>query len=174
LSSLLKKCDPESIEGLVLAVIPHISWLLDDKIGHYSVQELLQPKFAAHRSAVHRELLLGSSSLMFTEKHRKVVLLAATEHASNQKLLNDLLLDLSSDIQKLRKAVSSRSSANVLLLALASIRSPETHIRVSEATLRLFDSGATGRGATEEEAGATGWFVQMMSQFMTLREQRSE
>jgi len=174
LSSILKRCELEEIEGLVLAVIPHIGWLLDDKIGNYSVQELLQPKFARHRSAIDRELLGSPPGLMFTEKHRRVVLLVATEHASNEKLLADLVSGLCSDTPQLKRAISSRCSANILLLALASISSPQLYTRVSEATLQLRDSSATDRGATDEEARSVEWFFLKMSQLMDLREMRSE
>ena len=175
LSSILNRCELESSEGLLLAIIPHINWFLDDKIGNYSVQELLQPKFAAHSRAIHRGLLSNPSFLMFTEKHRKPVLLAATEHPSNEKLLTNLVLDLCADIQNFKKVISSRCSSNILLITLASIGSPEVHNRVFEAALFLNSSGPTARGGMiSEEPGSIEWFVGMMNEFLKLKEKHRE
>lgn len=175
LSSILYRCELESSKGLILAIIPHINWLLGDKIGNYSVQELLQPKFAAFSPTIHREMLSNPSFLMFTEKHRKVVLLAASEHLSNEKLLTNLVLDLCADIQAFKKVVSRRSSSNILLITLASIGSPEVHNRVFEAALILKSSGPTARGEMiNEEPGSIEWFVSMMNEFMKLKEKQSE
>ena len=116
-SSILNRCSPERLQKLVQVLHQNIWWLIDDKIGNYSVQELLSKKFDGLNRPVVDQLLKNPLS-MFTCKNRSAVLLNALEKGESSDFVTRMVFALTTDQALLLNLLFHKSTLAVLTEAI--------------------------------------------------------
>ena len=137
-SSLLNRCGLDIVSGIVRFVQHNIWWLVDDKIGNYSVQELFEVKFVKywkssfdHLNRYHVSVLDGKylPKILFVKLIRYDVLqymeidyLYRQEEQYHRAYFTDLLIIslnfIFNDAELLRKALNEERSNKLLLLSI--------------------------------------------------------
>ena len=116
-SSILNRCSAERLQKLVEVLYLNIWWLIDDKIGNYSVQELLSKKFDGLNRPVVDQFLKTPLS-MFTCKNRSAVLLNALEKGESSDFVTGIVFVLTTDQALLLNLLFHKSTLSVLTEAI--------------------------------------------------------
>ena len=118
LSSLLQKCSLSRLSGILAGLVNKIWWLADDKIGNYSVQVLLTPKFESLLPSVIDELFSEVPLTLLTSKFKQIVTLKSLDYPNQEYFHSQTLLEIMKQETFVDLALSSPQSAWLLLALL--------------------------------------------------------
>jgi hypothetical protein len=135
-SSILNRCSPERLEKLIEVLHQNIWWLIDDKIGNYSVQELLSKKFDGRNNPAVEQLLKNPISL-FTCKNRSALLLNALEKGESSDFVCRIVFALMNDQALLLNLLFHKSTLAVLTEAINKLPAAQLKQVVQRICMRL-------------------------------------
>ncbi len=147
LSSLLQKCSLGRLSGILAGLVNKIWWLADDKIGNYSVQVLLTPKFRSLHTSVVQELLSETPLTLLTSKFKQIVTLKSLEYPLQGYFHSHLLQKIMKQESSVELALSTLQSA-WLLLALLCLSSDERVVEWLKQVLAVSNRKETPTGQT--------------------------
>jgi hypothetical protein len=118
LSSLLQKCSLIRLSGVLAGLANKIWWLADDKIGNYSVQVLLTPKFQSLHPTVVKELLSEAPLTLLSSKFKQIVTLKSLDYPLQDYFHSHILQAIMKQTSSVHLALSTPQSAWLLLALL--------------------------------------------------------
>ena len=159
-SSILNRCDVDKVSVIITFVKTNIWWLIDDKIGNYSVQELLEVKYAKYWKSIFDHIsqypLIAFEGRFFPRSILKKLvrydvlsrietdLLVREKEIQFKPKFKDYLyqsvLSLMKDHQSFQKVLRSQNSAKLFILILMHLESIETAEQVRKFAYNYFQS----------------------------------
>ena len=175
-SSLLSRCPLDWLEGLLSFVEQNIWWLIDDKIGNYSVQELLRPKFRSIWPVL-ASFISQQPEQLFVHKYRKLLLHLALESKGFCQLLHATIDRLVKHKVVLLEVVKKREPRLLLTALTVNLVNPQLCMKLSKA-LRQAINEAQKRPlqsqASREDLAAADQLANQIAHFVdTMKVERS-
>ena len=118
LSSLLQRCSLSRLSGVLAGLANKIWWLADDKIGNYSVQVLLTPKFRSLHPTVFKQLLSEAPLTLLSSKFKQIVTLKSLGYPLQDYFHSHILQAVMKQASSVDLALSTPQSAWLLLALL--------------------------------------------------------
>ena len=110
-SSLVERSKATDTGRLLQAFVPHLEWLMSDKLGNACTYKLLQQMFCTDRFEKEKARILSSIHLMYIRRYRKYALLKILKMEESvpmiEGLFDQLLLSLDSVMMILRYDAST-------------------------------------------------------------------
>lgn len=121
LSNILVRCDIRKLENIIEGVLRNIRWLFGDKIGNYSVQALLSPKFQEYHPLLLCKLLDPENiECILMNKYKRIVILRSLEMKAKPQNLHDALISAIINSEESMQQILSEKTSSYVLTALLS------------------------------------------------------
>ena len=123
LSSLVERASGASLERVSALIQPHLSWLIDDKIGNFGVNMWMQKqKFDCSTS--FQKIALDNPGSFMTKKYRKAIFLDyLTTQENNPQFIRHVLKKLLTNPNQTRQVFKKEDSTWLVLAALSKLDS---------------------------------------------------
>ena len=125
LSSILQVFPALKLEELVLKIIDNIGWLAEDRIGNYSVQLLLNEKFAKYSNMLAQKVCMERVFSLFSNRNKMHILFKLLE-INKPAMWHDQLLARAIELpfSTILSLISDPAAGNLLLSLLSTTESP--------------------------------------------------
>ena len=138
LSSLVERAEGVSLERISKLILPHLSWLIDDKIGNFGIQMWLRKrKFDC--STTFQKIALDNPGSFFTKKYRKAILLDYLSTKENdQKFIGHVVKKLMTNPNQMRQVFKKEDSTWLVLAALSQLDSVANKVELLKIKTRIY------------------------------------
>lgn len=89
-SSLVERSNAADTDRLLDVFVPHLEWLMADKLGNACTYKLLQQMFCTDRFDKEKARILGSVHLMYIRRYRKYALLKILKMEESHPMIDSL------------------------------------------------------------------------------------
>lgn len=115
MSSVLQRTKGHQRQRLEEILIPHIDWLLRDKISNCCAHRLFYPIFTESRWWLEKKTILDSLDLMFTRKYRKYTLLKVLKDKHLKPMVLEIFDRLVRDISVVFALLDNEASVYLVI-----------------------------------------------------------
>jgi hypothetical protein len=115
MSSVLQRSKGHQRQRLEEILIPHIDWLLRDKISNCCAHKLFYPIFTESRWLLEKQMILDSLDLMFTRKYRKYTLLKVLKDKHLKPMVLEIFDRLVRDISIVFSLLQNEASVYLVI-----------------------------------------------------------
>jgi hypothetical protein len=115
MSSVLQRSKGHQRQRLEEILIPHIDWLLRDKISNCCAHKLFYPIFTESRWLLEKQMILDSLDLMFTRKYRKYTLLKVLKDKHLKPMVLEIFDRLVRDISIVFSLLNNEASVYLVI-----------------------------------------------------------
>ena len=115
MSSVLQRSKGHQRQRLEEILIPHIDWLLRDKISNCCAHKLFYPIFTESRWLLEKQMILDSLDLMFTRKYRKYTLLKVLKDKHLKPMVLEIFDRLVRDIAIVFSLLQNEASVYLVI-----------------------------------------------------------
>ncbi len=123
LSSLVERANGASLQRITALIQPHLSWLIDDKIGNFGVHMWMQ-KRKFDSSTTFQQIAQDNPGSFFTKKYRKAIFLDyLTTQEINPQFIRHVLKKLLTLPSQMRQVFKKEDSTWLVLAALSQLDS---------------------------------------------------
>jgi hypothetical protein len=159
LSSLVERAKGPSLERVSALILPHLSWLIDDKIGNFGVNMWLQKK-KFDSSTTFQKIALDNPGSFMTKKYRKAIFLDyLTTQENNPQFIRHVLKKLLTNPNQTRQVFKKEDSAWLVLAALSKLDSNANKVELLKLKNKI------DRVALETPLGQTEVNYQLITNF---------